>query len=165
VCLNFLFSFLWCSVLIVHQDVAYENILINYHGKIPSRVVWTNTYEPPMKIIPPPEFRSTFPIRYYLVDFGFAHHCPKHSRREECLIELSTNGREQRPPEADWNKRYNPFAADVYQTARLFYGWFAVSDFSQYIKARTPNSWPIGRGTRCARISGSFTGYVVLQPV
>ena len=60
-------------LFIVHQDIAYENILINHHGKIPSDVVWTSRYELPTKIIPPPEFRSTFPIRYFLIDFGVAH--------------------------------------------------------------------------------------------
>jgi serine/threonine protein kinase len=115
-------------LFIVHQDIAYENILINHHGKIPSGVVWTSCYEPPTKIIPPPEFRSTFPIRYFLIDFGVAHYFSKHLRLEECFIEPFLNGREQQPPEASWNKRYNPFAADVYQVARLFYGWFAVSD-------------------------------------
>ena len=75
-----------------------------------------------MKIIPPPEFKSTFPIRYYFHIFS------KHLRLEECFIEPFSNRREQRLPEADWHKRYNPFAADIYQVARLFYGWFTVSD-------------------------------------
>jgi serine/threonine protein kinase len=147
----------------MHQDITYENILINHHGKIPSSVVWTNHYEPPTKIIPPPEFRSTFPVRYYLIDFGFAHDFPKHLRLEECIIEPFSNGREQRPPEADRHKRYNPFAADVYQAARLFYGWFAVSDLPLYVIIRNTDSRPIGRGTRCARLSGSSARHVVLQ--
>jgi hypothetical protein len=33
-------------------------------------------------------------------------------------------GKERRAPETQGVKPFNPFAADVYQTARLFYGWF-----------------------------------------
>jgi hypothetical protein len=149
----------------VRQDIAYENILINHHGKIPSSTIWTSSYELPMKIIPPPEFRSTFPVRYYLMDFGFAHHFQKHLLLAECLIEPFSNGREQRPPEADWHKRYNPFAADVYQAARLFYGWFAVSSLTWCLMMKNMSNRLTGRGTRCARLSGASSGHVILQPV
>ena len=59
------------------------------------------------------------------MDFGFAHYFPKHLRLEESIIEPFSNGREQRLPEAGQHEIY---AADVYRAARLFYGWFAVSD-------------------------------------
>lgn len=50
----------------------------------------------------------------------------------------------------NWHKRYNPFAVDVYQAERLFYGWFSVSDLLWYVWARNTNSRPIGCGTRCS---------------
>ena len=50
----------------------------------------------------------------------------------------------------NWHKRYNPFAVDVYQAGRLFYGWFSVSDLLWYVWARNTNSRPIGCGTRCS---------------
>jgi hypothetical protein len=129
----------------VQQDISYKNILINYHGKIPSRVVWTDSYKPPIKIMPPPEFRSTFRIRYFLVDFGFAHMFPRHLHPTECFIELFLNGREQRPPEADWHKSYNPFVADVYQTSQLFYSWFEVSGLPSCLRTENVNG-PTGCG-------------------
>lgn len=36
-----------------------------------------------------------------------------------------TKGREHKAPEVE-STQFNPFAADVYQTGRLLYGWFYV---------------------------------------
>lgn len=43
-----------------------------------------------------------------------------------------TEGREHKAPEVE-STQFNPFAADVYQTGRLLYGWFYVCLESSFI--------------------------------
>jgi serine/threonine protein kinase len=75
------------------------------------------------------DFRSTFPIRYYLIDFGTSRLFPPKSRLRDCLVHPFRTDRPQRPPEVVGDRPFDPFAADVYQTARLLYAWFIVSKY------------------------------------
>ena len=91
---------------------------MNHHGKVPG-----NPFE---DVWPPPEFRATFPVRYYLMDFGCSVHFTPSSRLRDCLVKPFTIGREQCAPEMLRSAKYDPFAADTYVAARVFYGFFAV---------------------------------------
>ena len=87
--------------------------MINHHGHVP--------WPPPT---PPVKFRSAFPVKYFLIDFGYSAHLAPGS---DGLIKPVAVRREQCPPEMSRSGRIDPFAADVYSTARLFYGFFEVS--------------------------------------
>jgi len=89
---------------------------MNHHGRVPG--------DPFVEISPPPEFRSTFPVQYYLMDFGLSVHFSPDSDPRKRLVKPFKIGREQRPPEADGREEYDPFAADVYSMARVFYAAF-----------------------------------------
>ncbi|KAI0319477.1 hypothetical protein OF83DRAFT_1260085 [Amylostereum chailletii] len=110
------------------QDISYENILINHHGKIPPAYSWVSPQQIG-QIWPPPEFRSTFPVRYLITDFGYSHRFPLSLPLTKCWMDPMDDkhgrehGREHKAPEVS-HTRFDPFAADVYQTARLFYSWF-----------------------------------------
>lgn len=106
------------------QDISYENILINHHGKKPATHIFLDNTTI-TKVNPPPEYRSTFPVRYLMMDFGFSCQFPSSVPLSECLAEPMTKGREHKAPEVE-STQFNPFAADVYQTGRLLYGWFYV---------------------------------------
>jgi hypothetical protein len=108
------------------QDISYENILMNYHGKKPERFLFQTKYEPPIKISPVPEFRSTFPVRYWLMDFGYSIYFPPGVASARRFVKGLKIGRPHRAPETGRSVGYCPFAADVYQAARLFYAWFKV---------------------------------------
>jgi hypothetical protein len=86
---------------------------MNHHGLVP----W-----PPPTL--PVKFRSSFPVKYFLIDFGYSEHLTPGS---DGLIKPVAVRREQCPPEMSRSGRIDPFAADVYSTARLFYGFFEVS--------------------------------------
>jgi len=102
---------------IAHLDIAHENILMNHHGKLPG--------DPFLDIWPPPEFRSTFAVRYYMMDFGCSVRFSPESHPRDHLVKPFNIAREQRAPEMDRVAKYDPYAADVYATGRLFYGWFS----------------------------------------
>ena len=91
---------------------------MNHHGKIPG--------DPFVDVWPPPEFRATFPVRYYLMDFGCSVRFTPSSRIHDGLVKPFPIGREQTAPEMDDSRKYNPFAADVYMVGRVFYAHFAV---------------------------------------
>ena len=111
-----------------HQDISYENILINHHGKKP-QVYTSSPSEMLVKL--DPEFRSTFPVRYLLIDFGYSAYFPTSTPLPECSLEPTQKGRIHKAPEVSV-RRYNPFAADVYQTGRLLHSWFFVR-ISSYV--------------------------------
>ena len=100
------------------QDISHENILMNHHGKIPG--------DPFMDVWPPPEFRATFPVRYYLMDFGCSVRFTPSSRVHDGLVKPFPIERQQCAPEMRGSKKYNPFSADVYVLARVFYSFFVV---------------------------------------
>ena len=79
-----------------------------------------------MDVWPPPEFRSSFPVRYYLMDFGCPVHFTPSLRLHDGLVKPFTIAREQCAPEMHGTTKYDPFAADIYAVARLFYAFFAV---------------------------------------
>ena len=91
---------------------------MNHHGKVPGN--------PFLDVWPPPEFRATFPARYYLMDFGCSVRFTLSSRLRDRLVKPFTIAREQCAPEMRRSAKYDPFAADVYVAARVFYGFFAV---------------------------------------
>ncbi|PPQ96146.1 hypothetical protein CVT26_004781 [Gymnopilus dilepis] len=110
----------------VLEDLSNENILINHRGTLPPSVVYESLYEPPVKITPPLQWRSTFPAKYYFIDFGCSAIFSKDAELSQCFVDPYINSREQRPSETYANRPFNPFAVDVYYAARLFYGWFPV---------------------------------------
>jgi len=101
---------------IAHLDIAHENILMNHHGKMPG--------DPFVEIWPPPEFRTTFPVRYYLMDFGCSVHFSPSLPLHDRLVKPFAITREQCAPEMDGSTKYDPFAVDIYVVARLFYALF-----------------------------------------
>jgi len=99
------------SCRIAHLDIAYENILMNHHGEIPK------------KYNQPPEFRSTFPVQYIFIDFGLSIHRPSSSNpSDRILVDPLRSGRPTKAPEST-ERKCDPFAADVYQTAQMLYGF------------------------------------------
>ncbi|KDQ18764.1 hypothetical protein BOTBODRAFT_153640 [Botryobasidium botryosum FD-172 SS1] len=121
--------------LIAHQaaaligDIAHENFLINYLGAIPKTETWDLSARIPrcIKTMPAPEFRSTFPVTYWLADFDSSvSFSPQTSARERLATPFQID-REQAAPEQTLGSnhtKYDPFAADVYQAARLLYALF-----------------------------------------
>ncbi|EGN92928.1 hypothetical protein SERLA73DRAFT_79145 [Serpula lacrymans var. lacrymans S7.3] len=104
---------------IAHLDVAYENMLMNHHGNKPYI-----DFDSSSCGVPEPVFRSKFPVKYYLVDFGFSVRFSPSSPLKPCLVAPFHSARDQRSPEEQKSKKFNPFPVDVYQTARLFYALF-----------------------------------------
>jgi len=98
---------------------------MNHHGKVPDRFVKEESQI--FKVQPVPEFRSTFPIKYYLIDFGYSVRVPGGVNPDKFLIEARRTCRRNPVPETVGIGMFNPFAADVYQAAQLFYSWFGVS--------------------------------------
>jgi hypothetical protein len=121
--------------------------MVNYHGNLPKP-----NYPP---VTPPVKFHSTFPLKYFLIDFGYSVHFEPGS---DGLIEPVAVSHEQFAPEISEMSggRIDPFAADVYSTARLFYGFFEVSPPFLYIcqlRLKMPeccslSSWPVGTVAR-----------------
>jgi len=89
---------------------------MNHHGKMPG--------DPFVEIWPPPEFRTTFPVRYYLMDFGCSVHFSPSLPLHDRLVKPFAITREQCAPEMDGSTKYDPFAVDIYVVARLFYALF-----------------------------------------
>ncbi|CAA7266294.1 unnamed protein product [Cyclocybe aegerita] len=108
---------------IAHRDISPENIMMNYHGQTPNLCAWGGENGFPMKIEPVPEFRSTFPVKYSLIDFGYSVHFPTDATRSNRLVN-DRRGRPTRAPEVDGDQLYDPFAADVYQAAQMIFSWF-----------------------------------------
>ena len=73
------------------------------------------------------EFRSTFLVEYLLVDFGFSSYTHL-GPNSGLLVDPLPTGRSHRAPESVRSK-FDPFAVDVYQTARLLYAWIHVRSF------------------------------------
>ena len=59
------YSIFHLPLLIIAKDISHENILMNHHRKIPN-------YDLSVGGDQLPDFRSTFPVQYLFVDFGFA---------------------------------------------------------------------------------------------
>ena len=91
---------------------------MNHHGKVPG--------DPFVDVWPPPEFRTTFPVRYYLMDFGCSFHFTPSLRLHDGLVKPFPIARLQCAPEMRGSKKYDPFSADVYVVARVFFGFFQV---------------------------------------
>ncbi|KAL6302706.1 kinase-like domain-containing protein [Sparassis latifolia] len=108
---------------IAHLDISSENVMVNHHGTLPEAVIFEDGKI--YRICPVPEWRSTFSVRYRLMDFGYSVHFKEDTPLSMCTILPFPQGREHRAPETLGKTAYNPFAADVYQTARVFYGLFS----------------------------------------
>ena|SRR3984957_6551252 len=87
---------------------------MNHHGRVP------------LEAWPPPEFRSTFPVKYFFIDFGCSVRFPSTSDPCERLVKPFKITRVQRAPETDGPTKYDPFAADVFALAHVFYACFKV---------------------------------------
>ena len=107
-------------LLIIAKDISHENVLMNHHGIIPDCDFSFGGDEGV-------EFRSTFPMQYLLVDFGFSSYTHL-GPNSGLLVDPLPTGRPHRAPESVRSK-FDPFAADVYQTARLLYAWTHVRSF------------------------------------
>ena len=106
-------------LLIITKDISHENILVNHHGIIPDC-----DFSFGGKVV---KFRSTFLAEYLLVDFGFSSYTHL-GPNSGLLVDPLSTGRSHRAPESVRSK-FDPFAADVYQTARLLYAWTHVRPF------------------------------------
>ncbi|CAA7266295.1 unnamed protein product [Cyclocybe aegerita] len=111
---------------IAHRDISPDNLVMNYHGHLPDLFFWgqgDDGFGVPIPIEPVPGFRSTFPVKYSLIDFGYSVYFPPDAPRSERLIS-ERRGRPTRAPEVDSDQLYDPFAADVYQAAQMIFSWF-----------------------------------------
>ena len=88
---------------------------MNHQGELPS------------VFVPFPEFRSTFPVRYFFINFGCSRRFPSGSDPSAHMVPPFKLTREHRAPELDGTRLFNPFAADVYQMARFLFAWIPVS--------------------------------------
>ncbi|EPQ54839.1 hypothetical protein GLOTRDRAFT_42983, partial [Gloeophyllum trabeum ATCC 11539] len=107
----------WASQLI--GDISHENVQMNFYGTIPP-----DTERP--------AFRSDFPVKYALIDFGSSVQFPPDTLAQE-RRGYWVVGREQRAPETKRKRPFDPFAADVYQTGRTIYGWIKVKFLTTHI--------------------------------
>ncbi|GBE83928.1 hypothetical protein SCP_0509870 [Sparassis crispa] len=141
---------------IAHLDISFENVVVNHHGKMPKKYTYDQDRKG-LKIWPPLEWRSTFPVRYYLLDFGISVHFPEDLPLSRCTILPFPQGRMHRAPETLGKKAFNPFAADVYQIARLLYAWFPdlANDVPDLLKLLQDMSYynPSGRITASTALS------------
>ncbi|KAJ3509594.1 hypothetical protein NLJ89_g5145 [Agrocybe chaxingu] len=113
---------------IAHRDISPDNLVLNYHGHLPDLFFWSQPegngkFCVPIPFKPVPEFRSTFPVKYSLIDFGYSVHFPPDTPRSERLIN-DRRGRPTRAPEVDSDHLYDPFTTDVYQAAQMIFSWF-----------------------------------------
>ena len=106
-------------LLIITKDISHENILVNHHGIIPDC-----DFSFGGKVV---EFRSTFLVEYLLVDLDFSSYTHL-GPNSGLLVDPLPTGRSHRAPESVRSK-FDPFAADVYQTAHLLYAWTHVRSF------------------------------------
>ena len=87
----------------------------------------------------------TFPVRYYLIDFGCSVHFTPSSRLDDGLIKsfpitrkrchcsrVPVIGNDLCAPEMRGLTKHDTFAADIYVAARLFYGFLAVRQLFLY---------------------------------
>ncbi|KAF9481612.1 kinase-like protein [Pholiota conissans] len=109
---------------IVHMDVSHENIMMNYYGCVPKKDIWNETKGDFVPLDPLPEFRSTFPVKYILLDFDHSTYSLPGIPRDKRLISPSRVGRMHRAPEVNGQFKHDPFASDVYQTAVFFFSYF-----------------------------------------
>ncbi|KAL6302707.1 kinase-like domain-containing protein [Sparassis latifolia] len=141
---------------IAHLDISFENIVVNHHGEMPEQYKYDQNGRS-LKIWPPLEWRSTFPVRYCLLDFGISVQFPEDLPLSRCTILPFPQGREHRAPETLGKKAFNPFAADVYQMARLLYAWFTdlANDVPDLLKLLQDMSYynPSGRITASTALS------------
>ena len=104
--------------LIVPQDISHENFLMNFWGVSP----------PPRDFHrKAPILRAQFPqaVKYALIDFGYSIQFSPDADPSSYLGTWKVP-RLQRAPETTSGIPFDPFAADVYQTGRLIYGWCMV---------------------------------------
>ncbi|KAF9481611.1 hypothetical protein BDN70DRAFT_803119, partial [Pholiota conissans] len=106
------------------EDISHENITMNYRGTIPRKYQWGRTGAHPILVLP--EFYSTFPVKYSLIDFGYSAYFLPDLHRSKCRVVPLRTARLHRAPEVDGYSKSDPFAADVYQTATLLYSYFGV---------------------------------------
>ncbi|KAF9238240.1 hypothetical protein BU15DRAFT_62651 [Melanogaster broomeanus] len=99
---------------VAHLDISHENIVMNHRGKIPDHYRYPSADHVP--------FRSTFPVRYLLLDFGRSVHSALLGPGSGCLVDPLSGGRPGKAPESIRTK-FDPYAADVYQSARFLYAW------------------------------------------
>ena len=139
-------------LLIIAKDISHENILMNHHRKIPN-------YDLSVGGDQLPDFRSTFPVQYLFVDFGFASSSYL-GPNSGLLMDPLPTGRPHRAPE--WvQSKFDSYAADVYQTARLLYAWTHVC-----IALRASvRCWclPVGNCSRNSWTSWAYARYELLQ--
>ncbi|KIY44916.1 hypothetical protein FISHEDRAFT_61593 [Fistulina hepatica ATCC 64428] len=89
----------------VTSDIAAANIMVNYCGVRTS-------------------IRGLFPVHYGLIDFGNARMFPADCPADRLFVSDLFTGRHSMAPEVRLRQPYDPFAADVYQTAVLFFSYF-----------------------------------------
>lgn len=99
---------------------------MNHRGQIP------RLYDAPegryIHVYPRAPFLSTFPVRYWLIDFNHSVYYQPAWDLKEPLAKpyLDRQLRPQHPPEIYGPGPFNPFAADIYQAGRLFYSFIHV---------------------------------------
>lgn len=79
---------------------------------------------------PGAELRSTFPVRYMILDYGISHYFSPDSDPATRLIKPFKTRQSHQAPESGGQIPHDPFASDVYMTARLLYDWIHVRDIA-----------------------------------
>ncbi|RDB15318.1 Protein kinase US3 [Hypsizygus marmoreus] len=89
---------------IAHLDVALENTVMNHTGTVEDDE----------------NFRSSFPVRYSLIDFGWSEYAPSNGPGSGYLRRPLHDGRPSKAPEST-QRPFDPYAADVWQASRVLY--------------------------------------------
>jgi hypothetical protein len=77
-------------------------------------------------------FRSSFPVRYLLLGFEYSKHSTLLGTGRGFLVDPLRGGPFHKAPESS-RVKFDPYAADVYQTARALYTEIHVTYFSHPI--------------------------------
>lgn len=86
------------------KDVAYENVLINHRGTVHDEK----------------NFRSSFPVRYAVIDFGWSEFAPSRGPGSGYMRPPLKSGRITKAQESERGP-FDPYAADVWQVSQVLY--------------------------------------------
>jgi hypothetical protein len=75
---------------------------------------------------PGAEFRSTFPVRYLIIDYGISCHFPISSDRATHVVQPFKTLIMHQAPESRGRVPHDPFASDIYMSACALYDWIKV---------------------------------------
>jgi hypothetical protein len=129
-----------------NQDITNPNVLMNFRGRFNGE--------------PGAEFRSTFPVRYMILDYGISHHFAPTSDPITHLIKPFKTLHRYQAPESAGPVPHDPFASDVYMTARLLYDWIHVRNIL-CLHGCASSIFHVDCNSGLSRPPTAFSGYVI----